>query len=120
MAWQKRNLFRKIWAEVNCRKGLEWSKGSRDRGLRQQLQDNKQIDNSCKRQRLRLNIDRTLEKPDRKAFRLQLVKRGPGTSSGLRKTKNSALWRRRPLLEWELCRNQPPPKRKKHLFGNLA
>jgi hypothetical protein len=81
------------------RKTFSNLKGSRDRSLRKQLQDNERIDNSGKRQRLRLNIERTSKEPDRKTFGLQLVKRGPGTSSGPRKAKNRALWRRRPPPE---------------------
>jgi hypothetical protein len=56
------------------------------------------------RRPLHLKIERTSEELDRKAFRLEFVKRAFGTSSGLQRLIDRTLWRGR-----------PPPKRKKKI-----
>jgi hypothetical protein len=64
---------RKGRTEKRCWKDPECKTGIKDPGTRRQL---------------RLKIERTSDGFDRKAFRLELVKRGAGMSSGLQQIRN--------------------------------
>jgi hypothetical protein len=64
----------------------------RDRGIKQQLQGNEQINNSGIRL-LCLKIERRSEELDRKAFGLEFVKRAFGISSEIQRIKDWTLWR---------------------------
>jgi hypothetical protein len=67
------------------------------------------IRNPDTRRQLRLDIERTSEGIDRKAFGLEFGKGATGMSSGLQQMRNWALWRGR-----------PPPKRKEKLASNVS
>jgi hypothetical protein len=72
---------KRLWRGPECKIGIK------DPGTRWQLH---------------LEIEKTSDRIDRKAFGLEFVKRAPGMSSGL--------WKMR---KWTLWRGRPPPKRKK-------
>jgi hypothetical protein len=78
-------------------KGPECNSGIRDRGLRQQLQGSMRIKNQGTRWQLCLKIERISDRIDRKAFRLEFVKRPHGMFSRMQEVK-----------EWTICRDWHP------------
>jgi hypothetical protein len=69
----------------------------RDPGLKQQLRGNERINNSGIRWQQSHNIERISWELDRKAFRLQFVKRVFAISSGIQRIKDWTLWGADPL-----------------------
>jgi hypothetical protein len=95
---KRRNDGKGMW------KGLEYKNGIRNRGLRQQLRSETRIKDLRTRWQLRLKSESKSSEFDRKASRLEFVKRANGMSNGFRK-----------IRKWMLWRGRPPPKRKKNL-----